>query len=90
MNHFNTANQEAEVVDYNEDISAEEELKQELGPVNMAFVHLDQPRGWKGFLAKSVVNGAVTAGLTVAAIEVRDKVKKRNAKKKIVPMNKAQ
>lgn len=71
------------------EIKAEQERAKEFyGPVNYAFIQLDQPRGWKGFLAKGVVNGAITTGCVLTGLAIRDHYKARK-QGKILTLNTA-
>lgn len=61
-----------------EEIKKQEEQAKEIhGTVNYAFIQLDQPRGWKGFIAKGLVNGAITTTCVITGLAIRDHVKAR-------------
>lgn len=45
-----------------EEKKKEEQAKEYYGTANYFFIKMDQPRGWKGFVAKGVMNGLITAG----------------------------
>ena len=65
----------------------EEDAKAVHGAVNYAFITLDQPRGWKGFILKGVVNGGITATCVITGLAVRDHIKARQ-EGKLLTLNK--
>lgn len=70
--------------------AVEDQAKKELGSVNYAFTCLDQPRGWKGYLGKAMVNGTITAIVTITLTEMYQGYKRRHrlgaGPQRVVPM----
>ena len=64
----------------------EDKAKKELGTVNYMFACLDQPRGWMGYMGKALVNGMITAALTVFLMEIVSRYKRRHSGPRVVPM----
>ena len=66
----------------------EEHAKKELGAVNYVFTCLDQPRGWKGYMAKAIINGTITATIALTLSELYKSYKRRHVRgPRIVPMH---
>lgn len=56
--------------------------EQKFSTLDMLAVTLDQPRGWKSFVAKNLVQGAFTAISFVAVNGLINKIKQRREQRK--------